>query len=217
MGIGRITKEEKARRDELAEQGIKVCSNCKREKNFIEFSKNSSKDDGLQNTCKRCVREYKQKNSKRIKEQTRQYRQRPEVKERINKQERKARESNPVFRVGRNIRKLLWQGFKQKGWLKDSSAGEIIGCPWEQVVLWLGGEPNENMHIDHVIPQSLATTEEELILLNHYTNLQLLKAEENTSKGNRYIRSENLNRVLTHHPQPSKLREMIGGSDIEIK
>lgn len=41
-------------------------------------------------------------------------------------------------------------------------------------------------HLDHIKPISLATTEEEVIALNHYTNFQPLWAEDNLRKGNKY-------------------------------
>ena len=40
----------------------------------------------------------------------------------------------------------------------------------------------KNVHVDHVIPLASANTEEEVIKLCHYTNLQLLKAEDNLNK-----------------------------------
>ena len=43
----------------------------------------------------------------------------------------------------------------------------------------------KNVHIDHIIPISTAESEEEIIKLNHYTNLQLLKAEDNIQKSNK--------------------------------
>lgn len=39
-------------------------------------------------------------------------------------------------------------------------------------------------HLDHKIPISSAKTEEEIIKLNHYTNFQLLKSDENLRKSN---------------------------------
>lgn len=39
--------------------------------------------------------------------------------------------------------------------------------------------------IDHIIPLSIAKNEEEVIKLCHYTNLQLLRAEDNIKKGNK--------------------------------
>lgn len=282
-----ITKEERARRDKLAEQGIKVCSTCKEEKPFSEFNKCKTLLYGLTSHCKSCFRkyykdnkermnelarkynkQYYQKNKECIKEAKKQYRQNnkekirerakqyyqdnkekfkgykrenkerlkqyreenkeklrryieqyhrePENIERRNKRLKERRQSEPMYKLSQNMRSLVSYGFKQKGWSKDSSTQEIIGCSWEQVVLWLGDEPSKELHIDHVIPQSLAETPEELKLLNHYTNFQLLKAEENLSKGNRYIRKHNLNRVLTHHPQPDKLKEIVKRSNVEI-
>ena len=41
-------------------------------------------------------------------------------------------------------------------------------------------------HIDHKIPISWAKTEEEIIKLSHYTNLQPMWAEENIKKKNYY-------------------------------
>ena len=42
-------------------------------------------------------------------------------------------------------------------------------------------------HLDHIIPLSTAKTEEDIIKLCHYTNLQPLWAEENLSKGNKIL------------------------------
>ena len=41
----------------------------------------------------------------------------------------------------------------------------------------------EDVHIDHIVPLATANTEEEVIKLCHYTNLQLLKAKDNLEKG----------------------------------
>ncbi len=41
-------------------------------------------------------------------------------------------------------------------------------------------------HLDHKIPASWASSEEELYKLNHYTNFQPLYWLDNLIKGNRY-------------------------------
>ena len=47
------------------------------------------------------------------------------------------------------------------------------GYEWDKV---------EPVHIDHIIPLATAKTEEDIIKLCHYTNLQLLKAKDNLRK-----------------------------------
>ena len=49
-------------------------------------------------------------------------------------------------------------------------------------------EPNKTWDIDHIIPLSSAINEEELIKLNHYTNLQPL-----CSYNNRFIKKNKQN------------------------
>jgi len=42
-------------------------------------------------------------------------------------------------------------------------------------------------NIDHIIPISLAQTKEEIIKLNHHTNLRPLCSKENLGKSNKII------------------------------
>ena len=74
---------------------------------------------------------------------------------------------------------------------KKSKSCEILGCSfnelkthleskfepwmnWDNRGLIKNGEFNIGWDIDHIIPLSSAKTEEEIIKLNHYTNLQPL-------------------------------------------
>ena len=56
---------------------------------------------------------------------------------------------------------------------------------WENYGLY-NGELNYGWDIDHIIPISTAKTEEEIIKLNHYTNLQPLWRFDNLSKGKKH-------------------------------
>jgi len=95
-----------------------------------------------------------------------------------------------LFKLTFNIRTLVRNSFYHNGYTKNSKTQEILGCSFEEFRLYLeskfeswmtwenrglyNGELNYGWDIDHIIPLSSATTEEELIELNHYTNLQPL-------------------------------------------
>ena len=76
--------------------------------------------------------------------------------------------------------------------MKSKKTEKILGCNFEDFHNYLlqtfrdnyGYEYNfkEEVHIDHIIPLVTAKTEDEVTKLNHYTNLQLLKAKDNMEK-----------------------------------
>jgi hypothetical protein len=52
---------------------MKKCSDCKIEKDYVDFSKNKSRKDGFQNTCISCNKIYIIKNKEKIKEKKKIY------------------------------------------------------------------------------------------------------------------------------------------------
>ncbi len=124
-------------------------------------------------------------------------------KEKRNKYLSERRESDPLFRLITNIRNLINNSFYEMNYSKISRTQDIIGCSfeelknhlefkWESWMNWenrglYNGELNFGWDIDHITPLSFAKTEEELVLLNHYTNLQPL-----CSKINRDIKRNNI-------------------------
>jgi hypothetical protein len=107
-----------------------------------------------------------------------------------------------IFKLKKNIKSLISSKIKNKGYMKNSRTHEILGCSFEQFKLhlenlwesWMNwdnyglynGTPNYGWDIDHIIPTSLALTEDDIINLNHYTNLQPL-----CSYVNRVIKKDN--------------------------
>jgi hypothetical protein len=64
---------------------------------------------------------------------------------------------------------------------------EHIEKQWEVGMNWNNyGNKSDNWSIDHVIPISSATTEEEIYKLNHYTNLRPMWHTDNIKKGNKF-------------------------------
>jgi hypothetical protein len=119
-------------------------------------------------------------------------------KKRINKlsaeRRSKRRKTDCIFRFKHNISSLIRNSIKKKGYTKSKKTEEIIGCTIDELIMhlsnmFLDGMSFENhgeWHIDHIIPLVTAKTEEEVIKLNHYTNLQPLWAIDNLSKGGKY-------------------------------
>ena len=85
----------------------------------------------------------------------------------------------------RRINRRSIKNFKLRG------NSKLLGCSYEEVREHLSKQFTEGMswdnygewHIDHIIPLASATTEEEVLKLYHYTNLQPLWAKDNLSKG----------------------------------
>ena len=78
---------------------------------------------------------------------------------------------------------------------KSNKTESILGCSFEEFKSYIESKFDEKMswenhgtywHIDHITPISWAECEEDVYLLNHYTNLQPLNKFENLSKNNRF-------------------------------
>jgi len=111
--------------------------------------------------------------------------------------------NNPLFRLTDNLRSLTYSAFKNKGLRKNTKTEKLLGCSFkfikeyfeskfEDWMSWdnqgkYNGELNYGWDMDHIIPLSYAKSEEEIIKLCHYTNLQPL-----CSKINRNIKKDNI-------------------------
>lgn len=99
--------------------------------------------------------------------------------------------SDPVFAITKRVRELTRLAFKKNGYQKNTKTAEILGCDWDtlkhhierQFIKGMGWDNRDQWHIDHIVPLASANTEEDVIALNHYTNLRPMWASENISKG----------------------------------
>ena len=104
------------------------------------------------------------------------------------------RKIDPLFKLGNNLRHLVYVQFKAKRWGKTTKTQALLGCTFEEFAAHLQSKFKEGMtlenhgdwHIDHIKPCATATSAEELAALFHFTNLQPLWATENLSKGCKY-------------------------------
>ena len=116
-----------------------------------------------------------------------------EYKSSRNKTHRKRYRQDVIYKSKYRMRNLVRNALKRRAFKKLRPSEDILGISFEDLKMYLeytylcryGIETDwNNVHIDHIIPISVAQTEEEVIRLNHYTNLQLLTAKDNLKKSN---------------------------------
>lgn len=135
----------------------KVCSMCKIEKSYDQFSKNYDRSSGLQSACKECKRnkrrEYKNKNRDEINRKQREYIKKVRAnggplnnkKQSMSEEEKKKKRSeyavkyhnercskDPLYKLKISIRKNISGLFKRKSIKKNSKTEEMIGLSYEE-------------------------------------------------------------------------------------
>lgn len=125
------------------------------------------------------------KEIKKQKERDRQYR---KWKRRWNEDE--------SFALKVRLRNLIRNSFRRGGYNKfEKKTEDIIGINYNDFKKYMESKFLEGMswtnrgewHIDHIIPLSSATSEDEIIKLCHYLNLQPLWGEDNIKKGDKIL------------------------------
>ena len=106
---------------------------------------------------------------------------------------RKRRSEDAMFCITGRIRARINESLRKNGYTKRSKLTQILGCSDDVLRLHLESQFKEGMNwenrsmweIDHAVPISSAKSEEDVIRLNHYTNLVPLWTLENRKKGNK--------------------------------
>jgi len=192
------------------------CKECSSQKNKEWREKNSEKNKQTIKKWKEAnpdkIREYKrkrkptekekedkkrwnEKNAEKLKDYQKQYKKKNQ--KRLSELEQKRKQSDPVYRIICNIRSRVSDFCKSISQNRNLSATKSIGLNREDFKKYMESKFQEGMtwenygqwHVDHIKPLSLATTEIEVMELNHYTNLQPLWAVENLKKSNKYEES----------------------------
>jgi hypothetical protein len=158
----------------------------KNNKKILEYAKKNKEE------IKKRRKNYENNNKKiiclRRKESRKKYKEKSNVSQ--NKYSIKKRNENPAFSMACRIGGLIRKALHRNGYAKKSRTHEIIGCDFKsfanhiesQFIDGMSWENRSEWHIDHIIPVSSAKDEDEIILLNHYLNLQPLWASDNLAK-----------------------------------
>ena len=133
---------------------------------------------------KTLMKEWRKENKDRLREWKREY-------------EKNRKLNDPLYLIKHKTRTTIGSALRRKGYSKNSKTYDILGCSfeefkthiesqWEPWMTWnnhgkYNGEYSYGWDIDHIVPLESVISEQEVIKLNHYTNLQPL-----CSKINRY-------------------------------
>lgn len=193
----------------------KQCSKCLSIKNKSEFNKCACKKSGLTSHCKSCLSEEWKKNNERHAIRSKGYR---EKNKEILAEKARIRESNRIktdyiYALKKRIKSRILLSISGSGYTKKSRTHEILGCDFEtlakhlesQFVDGMTWENRNEWHVDHVIPLASATTESEVIKLNHYLNLQPLWALENRQKSDKMPKQSIVNSIQLKIAKEKKL------------
>jgi len=177
---------------------MKTCTKCNIEKISDDFYKHKR-------MCKDCCRDksknWRLENKELVKSTSR----RSYLKHKEDRREPRRiyasnrRKSDVIFALRSRISSSMKNSIRDK----SKKSIDILGCSFEELKVYLeskfepwmnwenrglyNGELNYGWDIDHIVPSSSAKSEEELMRLNHYTNLQPL-----CSKVNRDIKKDKL-------------------------
>jgi len=140
------------------------------------------------------IREYRKKNIEKERERRKEYYHNNKKLERVKSNEWKKNKikTDGFYRMKINLRHRLRDYLF--GETKSKRTHDIVGIDKESFKLYIESKFTKGMswenygkwHLDHIKPLCMAKDNEELLLLNHYTNLQPLWAEDNIKKNRKY-------------------------------
>lgn len=177
----RNVKYREKNKESLKEKRKKYVSENKEK--ILESAKNYRRKEGLRDKNIEYQKNYRKRNKESLKIKRNQY-----IKSKL--------EIDPLFKLKKIVKTLICNSLNRTNFLKNNRRTvDIIGCsidffkkhleskfePWMN---WdnkgkYNGKFNYGWDIDHIIPICTAKTEEEVIRLNHYTNLQPLCSKIN--------------------------------------
>jgi hypothetical protein len=191
-GVGSTCKECKGKNGKIKRENNRDSIKQKRD----EVYQNIESRKKIRNYQKKYYHDNKDKLLPELLKRQKKYR------EKINERNRNKYQNNITFKLKHNIKRAILKGLR--GEVKKDSTINILGCAieefkvyleknWESWMNWENygkyskGVENFGWDIDHIIPISSAKTPDDVIKLNHYTNLTPM-----CSFKNRYIKKDKI-------------------------
>lgn len=184
-----------AHADQIKEHSRKYSKEQREKYPLIVKEKKKRYRDAHKDEINQKAREYYLENHDEFRKRQNEYRNKN--RDSINKSkrisERYRRKTDPVYKLKGNIRNAINDSFGRRQHMKNQLAEDVTGMKTADLCIYLMNtfkkiygyewDGEESVHIDHIVPLATANTEEEIIKLCHWSNLQLIKAEDNLKKG----------------------------------
>jgi hypothetical protein len=166
----------------------KVCSKCGVTKSIDNFSSRKDSTHGFKDHCKECDSLYRKPIDKKYRQENKTIIRRKDIEYR-----KKRMEIDDLYKAKTIAREVIRKAISRGGYKKNSRTEQILGCDYETFKSHIESKFTEGMnwqnrgewHVDHVVPISFAASEEQLLKLNHYTNLQPLWEAQNLEKSDK--------------------------------
>lgn len=162
-------------------------------KNTSEYAKNNREVN------REATKKYRKENKEEVNQRTRErwYENHEYNKKRIREWQKDKLKTDPLFKLKTGLRSYIKGSLRNNGYSKKSKTYEVLGETYEKVLQHLNDNPYgfvygvTGIDLDHIMPLSTAKSEEEILKLNHYKNLQLLPSvyNQNIKRGNTFNRN----------------------------
>lgn len=161
---------------------MKTCSKCKIEKELSAFYKNKAQKDGYQNCCKLCMNSVNNNWQKRNKEKSKDFTQawRNNNEQHVKDVSKQWRQSNKGCVAAHAAKRRNSKLLRTPKWLSKEQLNQID--IEYKLAAWCTKVMGEIYHVDHIVPLRGSKVSG----LHVPWNLQVIKAKENLSKGNKY-------------------------------
>jgi hypothetical protein len=196
-----VSNYRKNNQDKVKKLGKKI---YERDKERILMVNKKYKDNN-KDKIKLISKKFREKNDEKIKEKKKYYTKNKENikiinknyrennREKRNEYQKNRKLNDPIFKLNHTIRNRMRSFLLTKNITKKNKTFNIVGCtPLElkehlekQFTDGMSWDNKSKWHIDHIIPLSSGNTEEDILKLFHYTNLQPLWAIDNMKKGSK--------------------------------
>ena len=166
-----------------------ICKACRKAYNQTDEAKSYRKAYDQTNEAKAYRKEYQQTDE--YKATLKAYIQTDGYKAYKKSYNKQRRVDDPLYRFALNIRTAISKSIRNRGFTKKARAFEILGCSYEYFLSYITSQFIDDMsvdklgkeiHLDHIIPISSATTESDVLRLSHWSNFQPLWAKDNIIK-----------------------------------